>query len=297
MKHTHYTIGVLTNVTGQSMQDLQKTASENGVVFEQITFPSIPLTDFTKSELVKKISSYDVVYYRTGMLGPVIDELSHVLDSKNIPYVNGVSRHSYLHQKIRQALIADRYTIPQPKSFIVSNYKYKNVASVLGPTFVIKPDDGSKGNEVALIKSEEELTDFKNRKKKDRHLYQEYIENAEEYRVYTVGGKGIATYKKVLGDEDFRANMHVGASMTSTEPERTGQLLEFGGYVSRCFGADISGVDILIKDGKCLFLELNWQPGWAQLDTLTGTDFCEETIQYLLKKAHQNKSFWRKFIT
>ncbi len=294
MKYTQYKIAVITNVSGQSMQDLKATAHNHGIIFDQITFRNIPLAGFAESELVQKICSYDVVYYRTGMRGPIIDELSHILRRKRIPFINGVAQHSYMHQKIRQALIAGRYNIPQPRSYYIGGFNYARVSEVLGDTFVVKPDDGSKGDDVTLVSSEAELLAFKETKKKDTYLYQELIEEAEEYRVYTLGSKGVASYKKTAGSEDFRANLHTGGTITPTEPELVEMLLTFGGKVAKSFGADISGVDILVKDNKPLFLELNWQPGWEKLDEAAGSNYCEETMQYILQKTHTHHSFLGK---
>lgn len=294
MKHTHYKIGVVTNMQGQSMRDLHRTADEYGVVFDQISFPHVLLSSFHSSALLEQICTYDVVYYRTGMQGPLVAELAFILDARGIPMVNGGPKHIYQHQKIRQTLLADRYRIPQPKTVYVRDFNYELIAEQLGPTFVVKPDEGSKGAGVALIHNSDELNQYKDETTKKRHLYQEFISDSDEYRVYTVGGRGIATYKKTRGENDFRANLHAGGGVVTAEPDRIEKLLAFGGYISRSFGADISGVDILVRGDEYLFLELNWQPGWEQLDELTGVDFCKATLQHLLDRAHAGRPWWRR---
>lgn len=294
MKHTKYKIGVVTNLLGPSMLELKQTADKYGVVFDQISFSAIPLENFRNSELVKKISSYDVVYYRTGMQGSVISELADFLSKKNIPCINCNRKHPFLHKKIQQALIADRYNIPQPKSFRMTNLSYESIVPVLGQIFIIKPDNGSKGNEVTLIKSATDLETFIKQKKKDSYLCQEYIADAMEYRVYVVGGNSVATYKKVRGAGDFRANLHVGGSMQNTEPHLEVKLARFSENIARKFSVDICGVDLLVKDGKIFFLELNLQPGWESLTKLTGANLCQITVQFILNQAHQNKPWFKR---
>jgi len=296
MKHTKYKIGVVTNVSGPSMQCLKKVALKYNVTFEQIRFTTLPLSNFSKSPLLDVISSYDIVYYRTGMKGPIVNELSFVLNKKNIPCVNCVSNHPYIHQKIRQALVANRYNIPQPKSLNAPDFNYDTISKELGSTFVVKPDDGSQGNEVSLITSEKELSDFEKNKTKAKYIFQEYIQGADEYRVYTIGGKGIVSYKKIGSKTDFRANLHVGGTITETEPEWGNELLKFGGFISRCFGADLAGVDILKKEGKLYFLELNLQPGWEQLEKLTNFDLGYLTLEYLLLQAHKKQPWYRRLL-
>lgn len=288
MQHTHYTIGVITNLDGQSMQDLTKMASQYDIVFEKILCSHIPLTGFAESDFVKKVCSYDIVYYRTGLRDTILDELSYILKKKNVLLINGSGTHRSLHKKIQQALLADRFGIAHPKSLTSDTFDYESVATVLGKTFVIKPDIGSKGLGVQLISSQAELSEVKAKKKRVKYIYQELIEGWSEYRVYTVGPRGIASYKKAPGENDFRANLHAGGSMSPTEPEKVASLLAFGGYVAECFDADIAGVDILEKDGEHMLLELNFQPGWESLDEVAGTDFSKETIRYIQNRAHEH---------
>lgn len=290
MEHTQYKIAVVTNATGQSMTDLKQTAEKNNVVFDQITFPYISLNEFENSDFINKLRDYDIVYYRTGMRDTTIDELAWVLKEKGIPLVNGSQTHPGIHKKIQQALIAGRCNIPHPRSYLVDKFNYEVASSLLGKKFVVKPDVGAHGTEVCIVTSAEELEEVKKNRVKDKYVFQELIENADEYRVYTVGNRGIASYKKISNEADFRANLHAGGGIEETEPERVQQLLAFGGYVAGCFGADISGIDVLMKNGECMLLELNWQPGWEQLDEMSGTNFSEETIQHILNKAHQYKT-------
>ncbi len=290
MEHTEYKIAVVTNSEGkQSLNDLKRTATRHGVVFKQIKFPFLQLHDFENSELIKRLCEYDIVYYRTGMRDTVIDELALILKKKGIPLVNGSQTHPGVHKKIQQALIAGRHGIPHPKSYLIDKFNYNVASGLLGQTFVAKPDIGAHGTDVSLISNAEELAEVEKNRSKDKYIFQELITDADEYRVYTVGNRGIASYKKNPAQHDFRANLHAGGKISKTEPERVNQLLEFGAQVATCFGADISGVDVLYKDGKCLLLELNWQPGWEQLDEVTGTNFSEATIQHILNLAHQYK--------
>jgi glutathione synthase/RimK-type ligase-like ATP-grasp enzyme len=286
MQNSQYRIGVITNVHGQVMNDLTQLAKSEGVTFDQITFPYIPLSDLNTSDFISRVCEYDIVYYRTGMKGSAVAELTHILNQRSIPMINGITKEPFMHLKSRQALIAGRHNIQQPRTCQMSKHSYETASSIFGDTFVIKPDDGSKGTDVQLVKSQDDFEMFRQTRKKTGYIYQAYLSEAEEYRVYTLGSKGIASYKKVLGDGDFRANLHVGATMTKTEPERLEKLLSFGGQVAEAFGSDISGVDILYKDNQCYFLELNWQPGWEQLDELSGANYSRKTLQYILDKAH-----------
>jgi RimK family alpha-L-glutamate ligase len=291
MNHTNYKIAVVTNSGSKpSLDDLKSTASKFGVTFDQIKFPFLDLNNFADSDLITKLLEYDIVYYRTGMRDTTIDELALVLKKHNIPLVNSSQTHPGVHKKIQQALLAGRHNIPHPRSFLVDKFNYDTAASLLGKVFVVKPDIGSQGSEVTIVHNADDLQAVYTNRSRDKYVFQELIEDADEYRVYTVGNTGVASYKKRVGPNDFRANLHAGGSMEPTEPERREQLHKFAGHVAQCFGADISGVDVLYKNSQCILLELNWQPGWEQLEKVSSVSFCEETLQHILNIAHSHNT-------
>ncbi|MFM2424450.1 MAG: hypothetical protein RLZZ70_841 [Candidatus Parcubacteria bacterium] len=282
-------IGVITsNTNSQSFRDLKCSATNMQVQFEQIAVPYLELSSFGESSFVANALSYDAVYYRTGLRDTALDHLTQILDTANIPLING-SKHAGSHRKVQQALIADLHGVPQPKSISATKPRYDILAAILGPRFVAKPDFSAHGTDVQIINSSEALTHLHKNTKRDRFIYQELIEGADEYRVYMLGNEYIASYKKIPSSADFRANLHAGGSMTATEPDRVELLSDFGRKVAIAFESDIAGLDVFIKDGQCIFLELNWQPGWENLDAITGTKFSNETIQYITNMAHQYK--------
>ncbi|MAZ30400.1 hypothetical protein CL655_03940 [bacterium] len=296
MQHTQYSIGVITNLDTPPFQELKDTAWEYGVRLEKISPAHVTLSSFADSDFLHRLKQFDVIYYRTGLRNSALEEVAYHMRKAGIPVLNDGARHHALHKKIRQALIASRFNIPQPQTIWAQTIQFNEVADQLGVPFVVKPDEGSKGNAVALIESEKQLHDHLTQYHHKNFICQKYIEHATEYRVYTVNGKALASYKKQPGNNDFRANLHVGGEIRKTEPEMTKLLYPFAEKVSAAFGAEIAGIDILTHDNACLFLELNWQPGWRQVQELNGVNFPYETIQYALKKAHLSKPFYLRLL-
>lgn len=295
MRHTKYRIGVITNSTeGQSIDDLKAVAQSHGVIFDLVPYDAIVLSDLRNSPFVKKLLTYDIVYYRTGLRDVAIHEIAQILQEHNIPTINAGNGNPTPHRKMQQALIAARYNILQPKTIYTTSRDFAAIAEHLGAPFVAKPDYSSQGNEVALIENQAMLDAYHEKATKERYLYQEALLGAEEYRVYTVGTSGIASYKKIRSITDFRANLHAGGKMEPTEAARKDMLLRQGGHVARYMKADISGIDFLYHNDRLYFLELNWQPGWENLDEMSGVDFSRRSIQHILDVAHRHHAFFGK---
>lgn len=289
MNHTTYKVGVLTNSDSISLQELHQLATETGVVFEDIGFDYIPLSNLKDSDVMRKISSYDVIYYRTGMRETTLQEVARLTHEYNIPIVNASYYTHLSHKKIQQALIASQNHINQPKSLVITTVDYETIKAQLGSTFVAKPDIGSKGKRVELISSQAELETYMKGRIKSNYLFQEQILDAVEYRVYIINEQVVASYKKQAGANDFRANLHAGGSLSKTEDAMLPLLQTFGNSIGKAFQVEIGAADVLVKDGICLFLELNHQPGWRQLEDISGVDFAKLTLQYLLDRAHAEK--------
>jgi len=285
MQHTQYKIAVITNGGKQTMDDLTATTHDHGVVFDKITHKTLSLTNLAESDFVKTLLQYDIVYYRTGLKGAALSELAHILQTHNVPTINCFPNHQYIHEKSRQATLAGRFGIKHPET-ILGPTTYETIATTIGTPFVAKPITGAQGTGVTLVSSQAELETVRTEQKHKPLIYQAYMEGAEEYRVYTLGNRGITSYKKVPSEKDFRANLHVGGSMHPTEPERKAALLAFAAKVATAFDVDISGVDVLLKDDELYLLEINTQPGWENLDQVSQQDLTTQTVQFILDRAH-----------
>lgn len=288
IRNKKYRIAVITNSTDKpSISDLIRLAKEYELTFEVVNFPYLEITNFESSSFVKKLLTFDVVYYRTGLRGTFLPHLVKILNEANIPIINGDLEQKNLQRKIQQAFWCGQFDIAHPKSIVAFKTSYEDIAKELGPVFVVKPDLGSKGENINLIKNQKDF-EIANKKQtlSNRLIYQELISEAEEYRVYTLGPTAVASYKKIPGADDFRANLHVGGSVASIAPEVEPLINSFAANVAAKLKIDISGIDILVKDGKCYLLETNQQPGWENLSQLTGVNLCKLTLQFILDTAH-----------
>ncbi len=115
-------------------------------------------------------------------------------------------------------------------------------------------------------------------------LLQEFIKESagEDIRAFVVGGKVVASMKRQSLDDDFRSNLHQGASGTpvklTIEERKTAQK------AARAMGLSICGVDMMRSDRGPLVLEVNASPGFG-IEQVTGRDVAGKVIDYVEQNA------------
>lgn len=120
-------------------------------------------------------------------------------------------------------------------------------------------------------------------------LVQEFIKEAAgtDVRVFVVGNKVVASYKRQSLDDDFRSNLHQGGEGTPvklTEEEKHTAI-----KAARTMGLPICGVDLLRSDRGPLVMEVNSSPGFG-IEKVTGRNVAEKVIEYIeLNAKRRNK--------
>lgn len=120
-------------------------------------------------------------------------------------------------------------------------------------------------------------------------LVQEFIKESAgtDIRVYVVGNKVVANYKRQSLDDDFRSNLHQGGQgspIKLTEEEKRTAV-----KAARTMGLPICGVDMLRSDRGPLVMEVNSSPGLG-IEKVTGRNVAEKVIEYIeLNAKRRNK--------
>lgn len=115
-------------------------------------------------------------------------------------------------------------------------------------------------------------------------LLQEFIKESAgvDIRAFVVGGKVVASMKRQSLDDDFRSNLHQGASGTSIkltpEERKTAQK------AAKAMGLSICGVDMMRSNRGPLVLEVNASPGFG-IEQVTGRDVASKIIDYVEQNA------------
>jgi RimK family alpha-L-glutamate ligase len=147
---------------------------------------------------------------------------------------------------------------------------------------VVKPLFGSQGNGIARARSADELPP----PERVGHVYylQEYLRAAdatafEDWRVFVSRGRILAAMARV--GKTWITNVHQGAAPQLHEPDAEMQDLALAAV--EAIGADYAGVDLIrAADGRLLVLEINSNPAWKGLQSVTDVNIAWQLAEDFL---------------
>jgi len=151
----------------------------------------------------------------------------------------------------------------------------------LGGDVVVKPIFGSRGIGSTRV-SDPDVADRIFRAVSFYHgvLYlQEFIRHGlSDIRAFVLGERVLASMRRVA--EGWKTNVSRGAKPTPMELDR--ELRELAVKASETVGCIVSGVDILESEEGPKVIEVNSQPGWMGLQTVTSLNIADEIIRHIV---------------
>lgn len=153
----------------------------------------------------------------------------------------------------------------------------------LGGDVVVKPLFGSRGIGSTRISDPEiAIRIFRALAYHHNIIYiQEYIEHGfSDIRAFVIGDQVIASMRREA--ESWKTNISRGAR---PKPVKLSQELEdLAVKIVKVIGCKIAGVDILESKEGPLVVEVNSQPGWRGLQTVTKVNIAEEIVKYVISE-------------
>lgn len=289
-------IGLLISEPGHySHKRLKKAAEERGHDFRIINL----------TECFVKISSINPqIHYRSGEDLKDFDAVIPRIETSITFFGTAVLRQFEMlgvyplnnsmavlraRDKLRSLQIMAKYNLPMPISgFAHSPQDTLDVInSVGGSPLIVKLVEGTEGVGVVLAETTNAATSVINAFKQlnANILVQEYIKESagSDIRCFVIGGKVVASMKRIAKDGEFRANYHLGAEVHPvqiTAAERT-----MASTAAKAIGLDVAGVDLLRSNHGSLVLEVNASPGLEGIEKATGKDIATMMIEYIEKNA------------
>jgi len=125
-------------------------------------------------------------------------------------------------------------------------------------------------------------------------VLQEYVKESKgrDIRVIVVGGRVIASMRRVAKAGEFRSNLHRGGRgdrVQLTPAYRSGAI-----RAAKAMGLEVAGVDMLEGRGGPKILEINSSPGLEGIERASGVDVAAAIIQHAERYSALHKNISKK---
>jgi len=153
------------------------------------------------------------------------------------------------------------------------------VENAFGYPLIVKQNIGSLGKQVSLIKTRAQLETAHKRLLYIPHQYQKLIgKRGEDIRVYTVGGKAIAAFKRT-NTASFTANAATGGKTEITA--LTESLKHLSETAAKALRLDFGAIDFLEENGQYYFLEAN-SNAYFKAAEAAGIEIADKIVNHII---------------
>lgn len=242
----------------------------------------------------KKINTCDSICFVRGAV-PIATFLA--LEKAGFLCVNTAQATVLANDKYASFLFLQRLGIKTPKTFCLSGLQddfLKNSTSKNPVDFplLIKPQFGSRGRGLKLVRTNEDLAEFYRQEQEEAFIGQEFISESwgRDYRFFFVKGRIIAAVERCGQNDSFISNTSTGGTMKLLKrppwwmPRRN--LAAFETIVHQiCKESALfyGSVDFLLSADGPLVCEINASPGFEALEQATQLNIAKTLIQAIFR--------------
>ncbi len=283
------------------VQEQIKVAQRRGIELQVLTIRS---DNLIFEELEKQIEG-DVILWNTTDSPPyhnyknagalyfaskgkiVLNEVYRVFPLTRFKYYQYAHAHAFSDMNLATTIIG------QTPSDILVQMPKQNMDFPI----IAKPSFGSKGDGIYLLKTKEELE--KATFPIGEYIFQNFIDNDGDYRVFAIGGVPLGMVRRVSGKESFLNNLSQGGSAHKiTDPHQRTILQNIASEAATLFQIHTAGVDIMHEPAttKYYFQEVNTIPNWSGSQPYLDVDMAEEVISLAVSAFERTKKRARALV-
>ncbi|MEJ2241817.1 MAG: RimK family alpha-L-glutamate ligase [Candidatus Bathyarchaeota archaeon] len=175
-------------------------------------------------------------------------------------------------------------SIPVPKTAVTESHdEALKCFQELGGDVVVKPVFGSRGVGATRINDPDVAARvFRTISFYHGVLYlQEFIPHGDsDIRAFVIGNRVVAAMRRV--STNWKTNVSLGAKPVSIDLSL--ELENLAIKAAKVIGCKIAGVDLMEGPNGPVVIEINSQPGWKGLQSVTKINIAEEIIRYILSE-------------
>lgn len=234
----------------------------------------------------------DIIIYRPGFvqeptLHAYVPELLQRLGRR---VVNGTPKVLEVKNKMIQHLRLAEAGIAVPRFALAKDPEAaKSAVEALGFPMIVKVSFGTHGKGVFYAgdwETFQPILDYLDVRDGNPVILEEFVAAAKnkDIRAFVVGGRVVAAMERQARTKDIRANASIGGTGTAIQLSAEDEALAL--RAAAIFDLEIAGVDLIRSDRGTLVLEVNANPGFAELEACTGIDVAGAIVEYA---AHISK--------
>ncbi len=246
----------------------------------------------------RALAPFDAIIPRVGtsmtLVGTAI--VRH-LEQRGVFVQNGSHAITVARDKLRALQVLSRNGVPIPRTaFGKSGEDLGSVLDALGAPVILKLLEGTQGVGVMLADTRhvaQAILETLESMKADV-LLQRFVEESRgrDIRAFVVGGRVIAAMRRRARGEEFRSNVHRGATVESVRLDPIYD--EVARKAARVLGLHVAGVDMLEgKDGP-LVMEVNASPGLEGIEAATGIDVAMAVVRHVEERLAEPEETLRE---
>lgn len=245
-----------------------------------------PQVSIGKINLLQDLSALITRPIGRGSLEEIIFRMNllHRLERLGMLIINPPLSIERCADKYFTLCLLEEYGIPVPRTAVTeSSEEALKCFQELGGDAVTKPIFGSRGIGSTRV-SDPEIATRIFRAVSFYHgvLYlQEFVHHGvSDIRAFVIGDNVVASMRRVA--KTWKTNVSLGAQPISTR--LNSELESLAVRAAKAIGCKIAGVDILEGPNGPVIVELNSQPGWRGLQSVTKTNIADKIVKYTLSE-------------
>jgi len=238
------------------------------------------------TNIIKEVPAILIRPIGRGSLEEIIFRLDvlHSLERFGVLIINPPKSIEISVDKYYSLSLLKQSGVPVPRTVATENPEEALEAfKWLGGDIIVKPLFGSRGIGSTRISDPEIATRiFRALAYHHDVIYlQEYIEHGfSDIRAFVIGGHVVASMRREA--QTWKTNISLGAKPKPIK--LSGELEDLAIKASKIIGCKVAGVDIVESIKGPLIVEINSQPGWRGLQTVTKVNIADEIVKYVISE-------------
>ena len=211
----------------------------------------------------------------------------HRLERLGVLIVNSASAIERCVDKYHALVLLEEKDLPVPRTVVTEDLGAAlKCFREVGEDIVLKPLFGSKGigsTRVTDVNIAERI--FSSVLFHHGVLYlQEFIPHGNsDIRAFVVDKRVVAAMRRIAGS--WKTNVSQGAQPVALKPSR--EVKALAEKATEVIGCKVAGVDILEGESGPVVIELNSQPGWRGLQSVSDVSIADCIVDYVIEEVRK----------